>query len=228
MLHILSNTHAVFGLCFVTVATFIKPVTEWNPSFSVKGICLSCIVPVLQIFVGLKDLNCSWVKQGLKSEGWQQILQDKVSFNRSIQGERLCTKCQWSHQNRKFIYRKQKGKERQEGGGESSRMWASLLGEDTHWMIEKDHWWQGSSELLCIPSYSGYEVPVMPVVLWLFPEVCLWHLKRLALNMTCSCCLASGNSQKLSIFHVTMGAERPREVTAKTDSKWPGLGGKAK
>lgn len=47
------------------------------------------IVPVLQIFVGLKELNCSWIKQGLKIKGWQQILQDKVGFNLSIPGERL-------------------------------------------------------------------------------------------------------------------------------------------
>lgn len=221
--------HAVFGLCFVKVATFIKPATEWNPSFSFKGICLSCIVPVLQIFVGLKDLNCSWVKQGLKSEGWQQILQDKVSFNLSIQGERLCTKCQWSHQNRKFIYRKQKGKERQEGWGWKQQNVSKPSGRRhtlNDWkrpLMAGELWITVHSFLLRL--WNTYHACGAVVISWSV----FMTLKTLSVEHDVQLsCLASGNSQKSSIFHVTMGAERPREVTAKTDSKWPGLGGKAK
>lgn len=198
----------MFGLCFLTAAIFMKSLTDLIPSSSFKGVCLSYIVPVLQIFVGVKRFELQLNKT--RAENW------RMAANPSGQG-RFWSEYSWEKTMQNisevtitvtlFYGKMKKGKR---GGAESSRMAAILLGQGTH-------------------TFNGWKRPLTARKLWItehniVPRVRkylprLWysdHFVKLildtywALNMTCSYC-TQHQSQKSNTFHVVLGTARLRQ-----------------
>lgn len=202
----------MFGSCFLTVAVFIKSLTDCILSSYFKGVCSSLLCLFCRYLWGLKDLNSSWIKQGLKIEGWQQILQDKVGFNLSIQGK-VNAKFQWNHHDCIFMQRWRKGREL----GLKAAEWQQFFWDKvhTHLMVEKDHWWLGSSLLLSTMLCSGlgsrYHACATVIISWsLFQTLTALGLEH-DLQLLHS---TSENSQKSNRFYGNSKTQAVISVTA--------------